>query len=91
MGLPSGTVEAGLAAVAVALGLMWLGYGLTGLVPAWRGDPVTRWALAFPAVVVLALAMMIVHIVSRGALFHSPAAVRAWSAWSPAGSSFAGW
>jgi hypothetical protein len=76
VGPPSGPVEAGLAAVAVALGLMWLGFGLTGLVPALRSDPVARWALSFPAVVLLALAMMIVHIASRGALFHSPAAVR---------------
>jgi hypothetical protein len=73
---PSGPVEAGLAAVAVALGLMWLGFGLTGLVPAWRRDPVARWALAFPAVVALALAMMVGHIASRGAFFQSAAAVR---------------
>lgn len=78
MGPPSSPVEAGLAAAAVALGLMWLGYGLAGLVPAWRSDPVTRWALAFPAVVFMGLAMMLVHIVSRGALFHSPTAVRVW-------------
>lgn len=51
MGPPSGAVEAGLAAVAVALGLMWLGFGLTGLIPLLRGDPVARWALAFPMVV----------------------------------------
>jgi hypothetical protein len=76
VGPPSGPVEAGLAAVAVALGLMWLGYGLTGLVPAWRREPVTRWALAFPAVVFLAFAMMLVQIASRGAFFHNPAAVR---------------
>jgi hypothetical protein len=57
---------------------MWLGYGLAGLVPAWRSDPVARWALAFPAVVLMALAMMLVHIASRGALFHSAAAVRVW-------------
>ena len=78
MGPPSSPVEAGLAAVAVALGLMWLGYGLAGLVPAWRNDPVARWALAFPAVLLMALAMMVVHIASRGALFHSPTAVRVW-------------
>jgi Dolichyl-phosphate-mannose-protein mannosyltransferase len=77
VGPPSGALEAGLAAVAVALGLMWLGFGLTGLIPLLRGDPVARWALAFPTVVLLALAMMIVHIASRGALFHSPEAVRA--------------
>jgi hypothetical protein len=77
VGPPSGAVEAGLAAVAVALGLMWLGFGLTGLIPALRSDPIARWALAFPAVVLLALTMMTVHIASRGALFHSPAAVRA--------------
>jgi len=55
---------------------MWLGFGLTGLVPAWRRDRVTRWALAFPAVVALALALMLVHLVTRGALFQSAVAVR---------------
>jgi hypothetical protein len=63
--------------VAVAAGLMWLGFGLTGLVPGRRPDPVTRWALAFPAVVLLALAMMVVHLVTGGALFQSATAVRA--------------
>lgn len=56
---------------------MWLGFGLTGLVPAWRREYVTRWALAFPAVVALALALMLAHLVSGGAVFQSPAAVRA--------------
>lgn len=55
---------------------MWLGFGLTGLVPGWRSDPVTRWALAFPAVVLLALAMMIVHLATGGAFFQSATAVR---------------
>jgi hypothetical protein len=62
--------------VAVASGLVWLGFGLTGLVPGWRPDPVTRWALAFPAVVLLALGMMIVHLATGGAFFQSAAAVR---------------
>ncbi|HEU4450783.1 MAG TPA: hypothetical protein VFR63_12480 [Gaiellaceae bacterium] len=76
MAAPSGALEAGLAAVAVALGLMWLGFGLTGLVPSWRGDPVIRWAFAFPAIVVLALVMMGIQAASGGAFFASAAAVR---------------
>jgi hypothetical protein len=77
MGPPSGALDAGLAAAVLALGLLWLGFGLTGLVPAWRNDLVARWALAFPAVVALALAMMFVHLATGGAFFQSGAAVRA--------------
>src|SRR5262245_1625535 len=77
MGPPSGPLDAGLAAAALTLGLLWLGFGLTGLVPWWRNDLVARWALAFPAVVALALAMMLVHLATGGAFFRSAAAVRA--------------
>jgi hypothetical protein len=77
MGPPSGPLDAGLAAAALALGLLWLGFGLTGLVPAWRNDLVARWALAFPAVVLLALAMMLIHLATGGAFFQSRLAVRA--------------
>ena len=77
MGPPSGALDAGLAASLLAVGLLWLGFGLTGLVPAWRQDLVARFALAFPAVVFLALAMMLVHVGTGGALFRSPLAVRA--------------
>ena len=76
MGPPSGALDAGLAAAVLALGLLWLGFGLTGLVPAWRNDLVARWALAVPAVVVLALAMMLVHLATGGAVFQTPVAVR---------------
>lgn len=75
-GPPSGPVEAGIGAVVVAAALLWMGYGLAGLVPAWRDDSVTRWALAFPAVVLLALVLMLFHIATGGAVFHSAAAVR---------------
>jgi hypothetical protein len=77
MGPPSGALDAGLAATVVALGLLWLGFGLTGLVPTLRNDLVARWALAFPAVVVLVLVAMLIHLATGGALFESPRAVRA--------------
>lgn len=76
LGPPSGALEAGLAAVVVATLLAWFGYALTGLVPAWRDEPVTRWALAFPALVTFALALMLVHIATGGLLFQSVLAVR---------------
>jgi hypothetical protein len=76
LGSPSGAVEAALLAVGVAAALLWIGYGLAGLVPAWRDNPVARWALAFPALVLLALILMLVHIATGGAVFHSAAAVR---------------
>ena len=77
MGPPSGALDAGLAAAVLALGLLWLGFGLCGLVPAVRNDLVARWALAFPAVVVLVLVLMLFHLATGGALFESPIAVRA--------------
>jgi hypothetical protein len=74
VGPPSGAGEAGLAAFVIAAGLMWLGFGLTGLIPAWRDAPVVRWALAFPAIVVVALLAMAVHAASGGRLYKSPVA-----------------
>jgi hypothetical protein len=76
LGPPSGALEAGLAAVVVAALLAWFGYALTGLVPAWRDEPVTRWALAFPALVAYSLALMLAHMATGGLLFQNDLAVR---------------
>lgn len=75
-GQPADALAAGLWASVVALGFLWLGFGLAGLVPSLRRDPVARWALAFPAVVALALVLMLAHVATRGAVFASPTAVR---------------
>jgi hypothetical protein len=75
-GGPAGPAQAGFEALVIAGALLWLGYALTGLVPGWRDELVTRWALAFPALVLFALVLMLVHIATGGALFRSAAAVR---------------
>ena len=73
---PSGALEAGVTAVFEAAALLWLGYALVGLVPMWREDPVMRWALAFPALVTLALVLMLAHLATGGLVFGSATAVR---------------
>ncbi|MDP8957437.1 MAG: hypothetical protein M3N24_10860 [Actinomycetota bacterium] len=65
-------------AAIVAAGLMGFGYLIVdALVSRRRMDGISKWALAFPAVVAFSFVLMVVHIASRGRILSNPWLVRA--------------
>lgn len=67
--------------VAVAVGLLLLGFLLADALVGRRPlDTLTRWALAFPALVAYAFALMVAHMASGGRVFSNPWVVRGISA-----------
>jgi hypothetical protein len=62
---------------AVAIGLLAFGYLLVDVAAGSRQlDTITRWALAFPAVVAYAFVLMVLHMASGGRMFSTPWLVR---------------